>query len=412
MTRKVLVVDDDAAVREALAQTLELADVSVQLCSSFIEAKDHIGRDFDGVILSDIRMPGRDGFYLLGYTLDLDPDLPVILLTGEGDIPMAVQAMSEGAFGFLEKPCASAQLIAVLERALSARDMVLENRRLKEQLETGDLAARLIFGISEKVQALRARMRVAAASGAEVLVTGPAGSGIAKVAEVIHLLSPHAQGPFLKRTAAGLSEAQLKDLGDAARGGALYLDEIGALPQATQYATLELLDQGGGPRLLGGTTTDLEAEVRAGNFNADLFYRLDVMRVRIPALSERPEDIPVLFRHYVAQAAEQAGIAAPDIPSDLQARLMSQDWPGNARALMSAAMRFVLGLPEEHSGLVGAAGLGLSEQMAQVERSLLMAALERHEGHATDVAKALKLPRKTLYDKLTRYGLKPEAFRR
>ena len=147
-----------------------------------------------------------------------------------------------------------------------------------------------------------------------------------------------------------------------------------------------------------------------GQFGADLYYRLEGMRVRIPSLAERPGDIPVLFRHYVSLAAEQAGIEPPEVSQDYLARLMAQDWPGNARSLMSAAMRFVLGMPEEVNEAVG--GLGLAEQMAQVERSLLIAALGRQNGRAAAAAEALKLPRKTFYDKLARYGIKPEDYRR
>lgn len=409
MTRKVLLVDDDAAVREALSQTLELADYEALTAGSFVAAKDHIRPDFDGVILSDIRMPGRDGFHLLDYTQEVDAELPVILLTGEGDIPMAVKAMGQGAFGFLEKPCASADLLAVLERAMRTRALVLENRALKRQLETGDPAARMLFGTSSQAEELRARVRSVAQTGAEVLVTGPVGSGISKVAEVVHLMSPAAQGAFVKRPAAGLSADDFARLCDEAAGGALFLDEVSTMPEATQYAALELIEQGAGARILAGTTVDLGELVAQGAFNADLFYRLDVMRVRIPSLAERPEDIPVLFRHYVAQAAEQAGIDAPEITPDHLAALMAQDWPGNARSLMSAAMRFVLGMPED---VAQAAELWLAEQLARVERALLVSALGRNNGKASDAAKALKLPRKTFYDKLTRYGIRPEDYRR
>ncbi len=175
MIRKILVVDDDVAVREALAQTLELADIDAITAGSFVAAKDNITAEFDGVILSDMRMPGRDGFHLLNYTKDVDEELPVILLTGEGDIPMAVQAMGEGAFGFLEKPCAAADLLSVLERALKTRGLVLENRSLKQQLETGDPAARMLFGTSPQSEELRQRVRRFAPTGAEVLVTGGTG---------------------------------------------------------------------------------------------------------------------------------------------------------------------------------------------------------------------------------------------
>ncbi|WP_435660965.1 sigma-54-dependent transcriptional regulator [Leisingera caerulea] len=409
MTRKVLLVDDDAAVREALAQTLELNDLEAVTAGSFVAAKDHITRGFDGVIVSDLRMPGRDGFHLLDYARSVDEELPVVLLTGEGDIPMAVKAMSQGAFDFLEKPCAAADFLPVLERALKTRALVLENRRLKRQLETGDPASRLLFGSSPQAEEMRQRVRAVAPTGAEVLVTGAPGSGISKVAEVIHLMSPASQGPFVKRPAAGLAAETVAELCQEAAGGSLFLDEVQALPEAAQYALLAQLEQGGGVRIIAGSSADLAGKAEAGGFSPDLFYRLDVMRVRIPSLAERPGDIPVLFRHYVAQAAEQAGIEAPEISQDHLAALMAQDWPGNARSLMSAAMRFVLGMPEEAAA---AAGLGLAEQMAQVERSLLIAALGRANGRAAAAAEALKLPRKTFYDKLARYGIRPEDYRR
>lgn len=409
MIRNVLVVDDDRPVREALSQTLELADYTVRAAGSFIEAKDHIARDFAGVILSDIRMPGRDGFHLLAHTRALDDELPVILLTGEGDIPMAVKAMGQGAFDFLEKPCAPDALIPVLDRALKNRALVLENRRLKAQLETGDPAARMLFGTSRVAEDMRQTVRQAARAGTETLVIGPPGAGVSKVAEVIHLMSPRASGPFVKRAAARLDPPTLDAALLAARGGTLFLDEIPALPMDSQYALLDRIESGSETRLIAGSTADLEEAARTGRFNADLYYRLEVMRVRIPALSERPEDIPVLFRHYVAQAAEQAGLSAPEIGPDHLAALMAQDWPGNARSLMSAAMRFVLGMPDSTAE---AAELGLAEQMARVERSLLIAALGRQNGRAAQAAEALKLPRKTFYDKLARYGIRPEDYRR
>ncbi|MGX9356437.1 sigma-54-dependent transcriptional regulator [Roseobacteraceae bacterium S113] len=405
---RVLLVDDDANVRDALGQTLELNAFDAELAGSFVAAKDRITQEFDGVILSDIRMPGRDGFHLLEYALAQDADLPVILLTGEGDIPMAVRAMSKGAFGFLEKPCKTDDLLPVLTRALKSRHLVLENRRLKAQLAEGDPAARLIFGISPQAETLRGAVRAAAARGGAALVYGPPGSGISKVAEVLHLCAPTSKGPFEKRAAAGLSRAGLAEAWEAAQGGALFLDEITRLPMDTQLALLDGLEQGGA-RLIAGSTSDLSAAHESGVVTDDLFYRLESAPLRIPPLSERPEDIPVLFRHYVAQAAEQSGIDAPPVSDAFTASLMAQDWPGNARSLMSAAMRTVLGLPQEATE---AAELGLAEQLARVERSLLVAALGRHNGHASDAARALKLPRKTFYDKLAKHGVRAEDYRR
>lgn len=402
---QVLLVDDDAAVREAMAQTLDLEGMAAIMAGSFVAAKDHIRADFPGVILSDMRMPGRDGFHLLSYARAVDAELPVVLLTGEGDIPMAVSAMEKGAFDFLEKPCAPADLVAVLRRALAARRAVLQARAEKAQAEAGDPAARLLFGVSELAQGLRAAVRRVGRTETEVLVGGPPGSGISKVAEVIHLSSRRSHGPFEKRAAAGMDRAALAAALAAGAGGSLFLDEITQLPPDTQIALIEALEEGGSTRLLAGSTVELEGS----GLNTDLLYRLEVSRVRVPSLAERREDIPVLFRHYVAQSAEQAGLKVPDIAPEKLAALMAQSWPGNTRSLMSAAMRFVLGMPEE---AMEAAELGLTAQLAQVERALLIAALGRQNGHASDAARALKLPRKTFYDKLAKYGIRPEDFRR
>ena len=406
MTRAVLLVDDDAAVREALAQTLELSDLQAITAGSFVVAKDRIGRDFDGVILSDIRMPGRDGFHLLEYAREQDPDLPVILLTGEGDIPMAVKAMGQGAFAFLEKPCAPAELISTLERALRTRAMVLENRRQRDLAERGDPAARLLFGVSAAAEALRAQVRIVAQAEGGALVTGAPGSGISKVAEVIHLCSPRSKAPFVKRAAAGMSAEALGAAIGEAEGGSLFVDEITLLPAQQQLALSE--GAGGAVRLIAGNTRNLQAEMAGGRLNGELFYALEALNVRIPSLSERPEDIPVMFRQYVAQAAEQAGLRAPEVSSEMVAGLMARDWPGNARSLMSVAMRFVMGLSED---VTPDGALGLAEQMAMIEKSLLEAALRRAGGQASAAAAALKLPRKTFYDKLTRYGIRAEDFR-
>ena len=408
MTRRVLLVDDDRDVREALGQTLELADLVPTVAGSFVEAKDHLIPAFDGVVISDIRMPGRDGFYLLDYVRDIDPDLPVILLTGEADIPMAVRAMASGAYDFLEKPCAPRELVAVAERALNSRRLVLENRRLKHELEAGDAAARMLFGRSRLAEDLRDQARAVARARTDALIVGEQGSGTSKVAEVIHLLSRAAARPFVKRAGSSLDEASLGAALAEAADGTLYIDEVTGLDPAVQLVLLDRLEQQGSGRVLAGSTRDMKAALDSGGFNAELFYRLDLMRVRIPALRERPEDIPVLFQHYVAQASEQANLTPPLISSDLTARLMAQDWPGNARGLMNVAMRFALGLNETDTQI----GTGLAAQMAQVERSLLVAALQRHAGRATEVARDLQLPRKTFYDKLSKHGLRAEDFRR
>lgn len=407
MIRRVLLVDDDRDIRAALGQTLELADLDALVAGSFVEAKDHLKPDFPGVVITDIRMPGRDGFYLLDYARDMDPDLPVILLTGEADIPMAVRAMSAGAYDFLEKPCAPQDLVAVIERALKSRALVLENRRLKHELEAGDAASRMLFGRSKLAEDLRNQARAVARAGTEALIVGEPGSGTSKIAEVIHLLSSAAARPFVKRAAASLDAEGLASAFADVLDGTLYIDEVTGLDPAVQLLLLDRLEDHAAARVLAGSTRDIQAAVRDGGLNAELFYRLDLMRVRVPALRERPEDIAVLFQHYVAQACEQANLTPPAITAEHTARLMAQDWPGNARGLMNVAMRFALGLDESDTQ----SGSGLAAQMAQVERSLLVAALQRHAGRATDVARDLQLPRKTFYDKLNKHGLRAEDFR-
>jgi len=307
MNMRVLLVDDDASVREALGQTLELADMVPILAGSYIEAKDHISADFNGVVISDIRMPGKDGFALLEYVRSMDADLPVILLTGEGDIPMAVKGISAGAFDFLEKPCAPKDLLAVVERAQKTRALVLENRHLKRQLETGDAAARMLFGTSALSEELRMNVRAVARTGAEVLISGAPGTGTSKIAEVIHLLSAVSDGPFVKTAAASLTSDSLAEALAGADGGSLFLDEVAALIPSAQFALTECLEKSCGVRVLAGSYRDLSEEVAAGRFNHDLYYKLAVTGVRIPSLRERPEDIGVLFRHYVALACEQSG---------------------------------------------------------------------------------------------------------
>ncbi|WP_226553278.1 sigma-54-dependent transcriptional regulator [Celeribacter naphthalenivorans] len=404
---RVLLVDDDASVREALGQTLELADLTATLAGSYIEAKGHISRDFPGVVISDIRMPGKDGFALLAYAQSVDQELPVILLTGEGDVPMAVRGISEGAFDFLEKPCAPKDLIAVVEKALKTRSLVLENRRLKRQVEQGDAAARLLRGSSDLSKRMREEARAVARSAADVLVTGEPGVGTAKMAEVVHLLSAGSMAPFVKYPASVMTAETLSQAFAAAKGGSVFLDEIAGLSSPAQFALLEELEPHDRPRLIAGTYADLGAAAREGRFSPDLFYRLEAAVIRIPPLRERREDIPVLFRHYVNIACEQSDLPVPEITSEVISNLLAQDWPGNARSLMNAAMRFAMGLTEGEAQ----EELGLSEQLAQVERSLLIAALQRHHGNATEAAKGLKLPRKTFYDKLTRHGVKAEVYR-
>jgi len=401
---QVLLVDDDEDVRSALGQTLELADFEAQLASSFVMAKDAIRSDFAGVIVTDIRMPGRDGFHLLNHAQAQDPELPVILLTGEGDIPMAVKAMQNGAFDFLEKPCAPQELLEIINRAIERRQHVLTERHEQALAEKGDAASRMVFGTSSKAEDLRVRVRGVAKQSGDVLVTGEPGTGTYKIAEVIHLLAHGSEAPFVKRSAAALDQVGLQQAMDLAQGGSLFIDEVSGLDAESQFL---LLDHIAPLRLIAGTYRDLAQDVADGRFNHDLYLKLDLHRVHIPSLADRPEDIPPMFRRYVAQASEQANLTPPEITPDVTADLMAREWSGNARALMNVAMRFAMGLEPRPQ----TKQLGFAEQLAQTEKAILSEAMTQHKGRVADAMEALKLPRKTLYDKLSKHGLRPEDFR-
>ena len=407
MSGRVLVVEDDAPVREALGQTLELAGLSTVLASAFIVAKNYILPEFDGVILSDIRMSGRDGFHLLAYANSVDPELPVILLTGEGDIPMAVGAIQSGAFEFLERPCANETMVAAIGKAMKARALVIENRQLKRQITAGDAAARMIFGTSDVIEALRTQIRTIAPIEDAVLIEGAPGCGIAKVAEVIHLLSARAEEPFMRVAAVSLAPEMLEENLVATQAGSLFIDEFPALLPETQFRLLRAMENGIGGRVLAGTTAVPELGHRSGQVLPDLYYRLDALRLRVPALKERPEDIPAIFRQFVRQASEQANVPERPVTPEVVAELMGQDWPGNAQGLRNAAMRFVLGLDMAS----GDGTLGLAEKLAQVERTPIVEALQHQRGNASAAAEQLKLPRKTFYDKLAKHRIRPEGYR-
>ena len=409
---RILLVDDDSAVRSAISQTLRLENYDVIACGSFIEAKDHISKEFEGIVLTDIRMPGRDGFHLNEYCRDIDDDLPVIFLTGEGDIPMAVQAMSAGAFGFLEKPCSSENLLPVLSRALKIRGLVIENRNLKKQATTGDVSARMIFGRSPQVEHMRNAVRVAGQTKSDVIVTGAPGTGIAKIAEVIHLSSERAAGPLEKRSAINLSRQELLQIVNECENGTLFLDAIDQCPADTQLALIDFLEKEHNTRVIAGTHLEIADLEYQETFISDLFYRLATLTVRIPAISERREDIPVLYQHYVRQAAEQSGMPEPEITDPKISELLSRDWSGNTRALMHDAMRFVLGVNTEPSPKFVEGTESLGKQLSDFEKSILEKTLLQYKGRATQAANALKLPRKTFYDKLSKYGLRAENFRK
>ena len=435
MSAQVIVVDDEAAIREAVQQWLELSGFAVRACASAAEALAVVDRDFPGIVVSDVRMPGSDGLQLLDKLLQIDSDLPVILVTGHGDVPMAVQALRQGAYDFIEKPFTPERLLDSVRRALDKRRLVCENRQLRQQVaDKGRIESQLI-GISRPMENLRRQILELAGTSVNVLIRGETGSGKERVARSLHDFSPRASKAFAALNCAAIPEtifeselfghesgaftgAQAKRIGriEHADGGTLFLDEVESLPLAQQVKLLRVLQEKTLERLgsnksiqvdlrvISAAKPDLLDEVKAGRFREDLVYRLNVATLHIPPLRERREDIPLLFEHFAHEAALRHGREAPPLaPSEL-ARLLGHDWPGNVRELINAAERHALGLssppPAERF-----AGQALAQQMEAFEAQCLHNALLQCQGNIAAVMDMLQLPRRTLNEKMQRHGL-------
>jgi two-component system C4-dicarboxylate transport response regulator DctD len=440
MLNSVIVVDDEASIRTAVEQWLSLSGFSVQLFARAEDCLAQLPQHFAGVIISDVRMPGMDGLQLLERLQAEDPDLPVILLTGHGDVPMAVDAMRKGAYDFLEKPFTPQHLLGSLRRALEKRQLVLENRRLHEQADLKSRLENTLLGMSQGLQQLRRQVLELAGLPVNVLIRGETGSGKERVARCLHDFGPRAGKPFVALNCAAIPEslfeaelfghesgaftgAQGKRIGklEYANGGTVFLDEIESMPLAQQAKLLRVIQEqklerlGANQsisvdlRIIAATKPDLLEEARAGRFREDLAYRLNVAELRLAPLRERREDIPLLFEHFARAGAEKLGRTAPPLSGSQLAQLLSHDWPGNVRELANAAERHALGLGSQNIE-VAPAGQSLGEQMEAFEAQCLRAALRQSKGEIKGVMEALQLPRRTLNEKMQRHGLVREDF--
>ncbi|QHG63526.1 sigma-54-dependent transcriptional regulator [Pseudomonas putida] len=440
MLNSVIVVDDEASIRTAVEQWLSLSGFSVQLFARAEDCLAQLPAHFAGVIISDVRMPGMGGLQLLERLQADDPDLPVILLTGHGDVPMAVEAMRNGAYDLLEKPFTPQHLLGSLRRALEKRQLVLENRRLHEQADLKSRLETTLLGMSQGLQQLRRQVLDLASLPVNVLIRGETGSGKERVARCLHDFGPRADKPFVALNCAAIPEAlfeaelfghesgaftgaQGKRIGklEYANGGTVFLDEIESMPLAQQAKLLRVIQEqklerlGANQsisvdlRIIAATKPDLLEEARAGRFREDLAYRLNVAELRLAPLRERREDIPLLFEHFARAAATKLGRTAPALSGVQLAQLLSHDWPGNVRELANAAERHALGLDSPNIE-VAPAGQSLGEQMEAFEAQCLRAALRQHAGEIKAVMEALQLPRRTLNEKMQRHGLVREAF--
>ncbi|PZX42162.1 two-component system C4-dicarboxylate transport response regulator DctD [Roseinatronobacter thiooxidans] len=438
----VLLVDDDADLRASTEQALDLAGLVVEGLPEAEPALERITAGFAGIVITDIRMPDMDGLTLMTRIHEIDGDIPVILITGHGDVPLAVRAMREGAHDFIEKPFSGAQLASIAARALSYRQLVLDNRRLRAVAgQADDLEARLV-GRSNAMVALRRQVRTVGPSDADVLLIGDTGTGKEVVARALHDLSARAARPFVAITCSALPDTLIESelfgheagafpgairarMGkfDHARGGTILLDDIAAMPLALQGKMLRVLqDRVITPlgsnvqhdldvRFIATSRVALEPEVAAGRFRADLLYRLNAVSLRLPPLSERVEDIPALFARLLAEACARHRLPARSVLPEFLAELARAEWPGNVRELRNVAERHALGLeraPQADTPLDDARPL--AEQVAAYERKLLVDALIRYKGALKPVYESMGLSRKALYDKLLKHGIDKAHF--
>jgi two-component system C4-dicarboxylate transport response regulator DctD len=440
----VLFVDDDDDVRHAAQQTLELADIPAELFGDALAALDRLQNGWPGVVISDIHMPEINGIDFLAEVKNIDPELPVILVSGDGDIANASQAIKTDAFELIQKPYTPDRLITIARRAINYRKLVLENRLLKSELARQISKPSDFIGHNPAIKKLRALIGNIAATDAHVLINGETGSGKELIARNLHEISGR-PGPFVAFNCAGMPEHLIcselfgpdasppgntdhNSIGkvEFANKGTLFLDEIETMPLRLQIKLLGILAQSrmerrgaqyGHPidlRVVAATATDLRAASARGEFREDLYYRLNAVHLHIPPLRDRKDDIALLFEYFTREAAKRLDRTSPLLTPAELARLKAYDWPGNVRELRDAAERHVLGLDpltladEDEENY----SFSLPQQVEAHEKKLIIKALQEHGGNVTATVSALGVPRKTFYDKLTKYGIMPAHFRR
>ena len=439
MPMRVLLVEDEPDLRASTAQALDLAGMTVQSFANGDRVPELVSFGLPGVVLTDIRMPGIDGMTLMNRIHEIDRDIPVILLTGHGDVQLAVRAMREGAHDFVEKPFSVSQLTEIVARAIDYRRLVLENRVLRAAAGQADDLEQRLIGRANVMVDLRRRIRTIGPSEADVLIEGETGAGKEVVARALHDLSPRAHRPLVTIDCAALPAALIEselfghEAGafpgalrprygkfEHARGGTILLDDIASMPLDLQGKLVRVIEQRTVTRLgsneaipldvrfMATARVPLETEVQAGRFRADLLYRLNVVTLQVPPLSARREDVPILFLRLLAEAASRHRTDPPEVSPTGIAQLAARSWPGNVRELRNAADRFALGLGE---GLVPDEPPGrLAERVAEFERREIEATLAAHRGNLKPVYESLGLSRKTLWEKMQKHGLDKAQF--
>ncbi len=431
---KVAIVDDEADMRQSISQWLALSGFDTETYASAEEALRGIGPEFPGVVVSDIKMPGMDGMALLKRLLSQDSGLPVILITGHGDVPMAVEAMRVGAYDFLEKPFNPDRMTELAKRATQARRMTLDNRALRKELSEGSTLMQKLVGSSPAMERLREDILDIGQADSHVLIDGETGTGKTLVAHALHAVGARAGRKFQTISCAAWGEAELAaklfgptedgslPLIEEARGGTLCLEDIEDLSNGLQARLLALINDQSTPpetRIIAicnehAPDTTLEAVLRP-----DLFYRLGAMTIVLPPLRSRGEDILTLFNRMSEHFAEEYGCEAPQVTAQEAAQLLQAPWPGNVRQLVNIAERAVL-QNRRGSGSIASLlmadneasapaltteGKPLKDYVEAFERMLIDNTMRRHKGSIVAVMDELCLPRRTLNEKMAKYGL-------
>jgi DNA-binding NtrC family response regulator len=431
---KVAIVDDEADMRQSISQWLALSGFDTETYASAEEALKGIGPEFPGVVVSDIKMPGMDGMALLKRLLSQDSGLPVILITGHGDVPMAVEAMRVGAFDFLEKPFNPDRMTELAKKATQARRMTLDNRALRKELSEGSTLMQKLVGSSPAMERLREDILDIGQADSHVLIDGETGTGKTLVAHALHAVGPRAGRKFMTISCAAWGEAELAaklfgptedgtlPLVEETRGGTLCLEDIEDLSNALQARLLAMINEQAMPpetRIIAicnehAPDTTLEAVLRP-----DLFYRLGAMTIVLPPLRSRGEDILTLFNRMSEHFSEEYGCDAPQVTAQEAAQLLQAPWPGNVRQLVNIAERAVL-QNRRGSGSIASLlmadneasapaltteGKPLKDYVEAFERMLIDNTMRRHKGSIVAVMDELCLPRRTLNEKMAKYSL-------
>ena len=454
MSHRVLIVDDEAGIRQALKQVLEYEELEVRVAASGGEAITVYSEFRPHLVFLDVKMAGLDGLETLSRLRDLDPRAQIVMISGHGTIATAVEATQRGAFDFLEKPLDTDRLLLTVRNALAHAELVGENARLRE---VADSRYQMV-GSSTALQGVRELIAKVGPTAARVLITGENGTGKELVARGLHEASPRREQAFVEVNCAAIPSELIESelFGhmkgsftgafadragkfEQADGGTLFLDEVGDMSLSAQSKLLRVLQEGvvtriGGSksievdvRVLAATNKDLEAEIAEGRFREDLLYRLNVVPIEVPALRDRLEDIPALVTHFAERLAAGAGVPGKKFADDTIRRFQSRQWPGNIRELRNAVERALILapgkvvtpadvdrlLPTGNGGGQPATESGGEETFETfkqgAEKSFLAQKLREHDWNVSETARALKMPRSNLYKKIERYGLTRES---